>query len=252
MTRSLRCTQAGPWRSRLGHSLASRLREWRGFCRSPGPVGALRAQVVKASSRRLAPSEIRELLHPLGHVPNLFGVAVELAHTPVTRADVNRIVGLGGPWSPPSDTVDYGVMNWRILAVLVQRYSDDAIRDYRTSGVPDWASLLYLPYGITAALAVAFYRIVPEQGNMAATILDTCQEEGIPPEEIPAWYTALNWGWFNPEDAETIINWRNALGVRAVRYAAAGFTLDEANERDRTGGYDPAALDMLAALRRPT
>lgn len=85
-----------------------------------------------------------------------------------------------------------------------------------------------------------------------ATILFTAGSEDIPPEEIPAWHSVLRWGWFSTQVGDHINEWRNALGSRAVHYAAAGLTLDEAIERDRTGGYDPAALDTLIALRRPT
>lgn len=168
----------------------------------------------------------------------------------VTADQMGVIAAVGGPaW----DAQEGRMRSWDALAELVAAAGMDAaqVDAWRALGLSDCdIEGLYenLPFEVVADVM----GIDPDLGGFLPVWVQATRRAGVPDEELPGWVAA---GLIRTTamSEETVVGaiarWRSRLGVRAVHYAAAGFTLVEACRVDADGWYDPDALAALAALR---
>lgn len=167
----------------------------------------------------------------------------------VTADHLAIIVELGGPQVGPGETVADA---WAALAETVATgMSADEARQWRALGLGEVA-IEALRGNLDLAVVTAIMTEDTNHQTMLPTWASLTRDEGIPDTELPGWVRA---GLITPFPASpegvvrTIVRWRTRLGCRAVHWAAAGYTLDEACRLDRAGGYDREGLGVLAALR---
>lgn len=180
------------------------------------------------------------------------GVLDILVTAQVSRSHLNTILALGGPMVDPGETT------WRAWEALAESVatgmSETEARRWRSLGLGDVA-IEMLRGNLTFDVVAAILTVDQGYSQVMDVWLSLTRRAGIPDSELPGWAAAGMLPMFptSPEGVvRDISRWRHRLGDRAVLWASAGMTLDEATRMNAEGRCDPQVLATMAGLRTGT
>ena len=180
------------------------------------------------------------------------GVLDILVTAQVSQRHLTTILALNGPLVDPGETVWSA---WEALAESVATgMTETEARRWRSLGLGD-AAIALLRENLSWEVVAAMLAVDQEYSQVMDVWLSLTRKAGIPDEELPGWAAAGMLPMFptSPDGVvREISRWRHRLGNRAVRWAEAGMSLDEATRLNTDGWYDPQALAVMAGLRTGT